>query len=231
MDIQRAHREFELFLDKVDSQATPDFLPEERDIFLHEAELRLVNQTYGGNNIYKKGFQENQKRTDDINTLVKSGYLKPIKLSDTLIKFELTSIYKNDDFSDVPRTDYLYFIRCKTHVSSSTITSAKTDPFLAQLDDVSRILADPYNSPTIARPIISFAEGSLYVHKTASFEVPCVELTYIKYPRKVDYRGNISSELPEHKQREAIQLAVRIALGAIESPRIEEQSQQLSTLE
>jgi hypothetical protein len=227
MDILRAHREFELFLDKVDNE----FLPQEKDIFIHEAELRTVNQAYGGNNIYKKGFQETQKRSDDLNTLVRNGYLKPIVLSDNLVKFDLASIYSTVDFKDTPKSDYLYFIKCRTHVSSAKIELAVSDPFLAQLDDVSRILSDPYNMPTMARPIISFAEGSLFVHKTASFEVPCVELTYIKYPKKVDYLNRINSELPEHKQREAIQLAVRIAMGSIESTRIEEQNQQMTTLE
>jgi hypothetical protein len=230
MDIKQIHREIELFLDKVDSQALPDILPQEKDIIYHEAELRLVNQAYGGNNIHKKGFQENQKRTDDLNTLVKIGYIPFEELDDDTVLFNLSKIYPTKLMDTPPTTDYLYFLGAMAHVSSSKV-NGKTQPYLSSLDDLGKVLSDPYNKPTIARPILSFANGYIYGHKDSSFNIDILEITYIKYPRKVSYSGNISSELPEHKQREAVQLAVRIALGMVESPRLEEQSSQLGTLE
>jgi hypothetical protein len=230
MDIRQTHREIELFLDKVDSQALPDILPQEKDIIYHEAELRLVNQTYGGNNIYKKGFQENQKRTDDLNSLVKIGYIASEPVDLNTVKFNLRAIYPNANLTGTPSSDYLYFLGAMVNVTSPR-ANGRTQPFLCSIDDLGKVLSDPYNKPTIARPILSFANGYIYGHIDNTFNITSLEIKYIKYPRKVSYKDNISSELPEHKQREAIQLAVRIALGMVESPRVEEQSAQLGTLE
>src|SRR6478736_5030369 len=78
MTILEYHKQFKLFLDKVSSEQLPEFTSKQIDVFLHEAEVRIIKQAYGQNNIYKKGYQEIQKRTDDLNTLVKTGYLKPV---------------------------------------------------------------------------------------------------------------------------------------------------------
>ena len=70
MTIEQLHTEFKVFFDKVDSEAYTEFLDGEIDIMLNEAILRLVKRRYGINNIYKKGFEETQKRTDDLKELV-----------------------------------------------------------------------------------------------------------------------------------------------------------------
>lgn len=217
MNIKQAHKEFQLFLDKVDSQALPDFLPQEVDTLIHEAELRLINQAYGRNNIYQKGFQEIQKRTDDLNALVKRGTIS----SDNNL-FRLADITRDGVFTK----DYLYYLGCRVLIEGIWIT-----PKLVQLDDISKLLKDPYNKPTKARPLIVFLDNSIEVYTDDIFVIDTIEVTYLKYPKRVDYTLDISSELPEHKQREALQLAVRIALGTIESPRTPDQDAQLGRLE
>lgn len=227
MNIKDAHREFRLFVDKVDSQATPDFLSKEIDVFLHEAELRLVNLTYGKNNVYQKGFQEIQKRTDDLNSLVKVGYLELTEATEEYAKFSLSKVYKSVTLEEFTE-DYLYFLSCSVFVFNNR-SGKYVNPELVSLDDLEPAKLDPFRG-TIAKPIMYFADGSIYIH-LKDFSADRIKLTYIKYPKKVDAKLDISSELPEHKQREAIQLAVRIALGVTENPRINEQNEQLNSLE
>lgn len=227
MNIKEAHREFRLFVDKVDSQATPDFLSKEIDVFIHEAELRLVNLSYGRNNVYQKGFQEIQKRTDDLNSLVKVGYLELTEITGEYAKFKLDKIYKSvamEDFTE----DYLYYLGCTVFVFNDR-NGKYVQPELVSLDDLEPARRDPFRG-SIATPLISFADDSIYVH-LKDFKADRIKLTYLKYPKKINYQEDISSELPEHKQREAIQLAVRIALGVTENPRVNEQNEQLNSLE
>jgi hypothetical protein len=211
MTILEAHKEFKLFIDKVDSQATPDFLSNEIDTFLHEAEVRLVKQKYGRGNKYGIGFQENQKRTDDLSFLVKSLPL-------TFISNEVT----------LP-SDYMFYLAALMNVKFSGIT-AKTIPFLCPLDKLHKVLSDPFNKSTPAYPII-WQEGNKIKVAAEEFEATSLSLTYLKYPVKVSKINLVSSELSEQMQKEAIQLAVTIALENVESSRMQTNPPMLGTIE
>jgi hypothetical protein len=212
MTITQAHKEFQLFMDKVDSQSLPDFLPHEIDTFIHEAEVRLVKQAYGGNNIYKTGFGVSQKRMDDLSPLIKTITLS---LSNNAVTLP---------------TNYMFLDRVTVEVSSSKVSKTYVTPFLCPHDKLSVTLADPFNKSTIGYPIMWQEDNQLMID-TPDFTAHGIKLTYIKYPTRVNKATGYSSDLPEQKQREAIQMAVRIALGVVESPRIEEQNQQLGTIE
>jgi hypothetical protein len=211
MNITQAHKEFQLFVDKVDTQSLPDFLPHEIDTFIHEAELRIIKQAYGGNNIYKSSFGQTQKRLDDISTLIKTQVIN----------------FSNNEAS-LP-TDYMFLDRVTVKVSNGDV-EGYTTPFLCPHDKLNIVLNDPFNKSTMAYPIIWQEDNKLFID-TPDFDAIDAKVTYIKYPVRVDKKNNVSSELPEQKQREAIQMAVRIALGVVESSRIEEQNQQLGTIE
>jgi hypothetical protein len=211
MNIAQAHREFKLFIDKVDSQVTPDFLTSEIDTFIHEAEVRLVKQKYGRGNKYGLGFQENQKRTDDLMNLVKTT---PI----TFLDEEVT----------LP-TDYMFYLASTVEVGFSGITT-KSTPLLCPLDKLHKVSSDPFNKSTAAYPII-WQEGNKIKIEAKTFEAKKLHLTYLKYPKRVDKVNEVSSELSEQMQREAIQLAITIALENIESPRTEISTSMLGTIE
>jgi hypothetical protein len=211
MDIALAHKEFQVFLDKLDSQSLPDIRPNEIDILLHEAELRVVKQAYGGNNIYKTGLGGSQKRIDDISTLIKTEVIPFVGGVATL------------------PSDYMFLDRVSIKVKVGSVQSYTT-PFLCPHDKLNIVLSDPFNKSTAAYPIVWLENNKLHID-APDFEVIDAKVTYIKYPKRVSKQNLISSELPEQKQKEAIQLAVRIGLGTIESSRIEEQNQQLGTIE
>jgi hypothetical protein len=211
MTIQEAHKEFQIFLDKVDSQALPDFLPSEIDTFIHEAELRLVKQAYGGNNVYKTAFGSTQKRTDDLSTLIKTSVVTFI-----------------NDEGFLP-SDYMFLDRVSVKVKQGTV-EGYTTPFLCPHDKLNIVLSDPFNKSTPAYPIVWLEGGKLKID-TPDFDAIDAKVTYIKYPVKVSKKDSINSELPEQKQKESIQMAVRIALGVVESQRVQEQNDQLGSVE
>lgn len=240
MTIQETHRQFKLFLDKVSSESTPEFTHSQIDVFLHEAELRIIKQAYGRNNIYKQGYQEIQKRTDDLNTLVKTNYLAPKTFNngeaivpevvDGVYSFPLSILYTKDDLAIATQYEYMFFIKAQIKVKSTSILPVYTGVSLVSQDKFIEVIKDPFNKSVISEPIIFFEDSSIKVDtNNSSFEPLAIRLTYLKYPAKVNWNTSVNSELPEEKQREAIQLAVAIALENIESQRLSGNIQMLAT--
>jgi hypothetical protein len=57
-------------VDKINSLQADMLLSEEIDIELNKSLIKFINTRYGKNNVYRKGFEQSQKRIDDLRTLV-----------------------------------------------------------------------------------------------------------------------------------------------------------------
>jgi hypothetical protein len=70
MNVLEMHIALQQAVDKVNSLRANNLQPEERDLELNKAMQRFINQRYNKNNIYGKGFEESQKRIDELRTLL-----------------------------------------------------------------------------------------------------------------------------------------------------------------
>ena len=77
MTIAEAHRAFRFGLDKMDGLNYPNFLPEEIDLLLNQAQERIIKQRYGKNNIKRASFEEEQKRTEDLKEIIQTRIALP----------------------------------------------------------------------------------------------------------------------------------------------------------
>jgi len=57
-------------VDKINSLQADSLLSQELDLELNKSMMKFINLKYGRNNIYGKGFEQSQKRIDDLSTLV-----------------------------------------------------------------------------------------------------------------------------------------------------------------
>ena len=95
-------------VDKINSLQADMLLSEELDIELNKSLTRFINLKYGINNVYNKGFEESQKRIDDLRTLV--------------TEYSALTTYKeqydNKIWVDTFRlpTDYLYLVSQRSEV-------------------------------------------------------------------------------------------------------------------
>ncbi len=89
-------------VDKIHSLQADSLLSEEIDIELNKNMYRFINTKYGRNNIYRKGFEESQKRIDDLRTLVRE-YEASVTFKEQL---------KENIFVDTFRlpNDYMYLV-------------------------------------------------------------------------------------------------------------------------
>lgn len=243
MTVKEMHRQFKISLDKVDSSSLPEFKPSEIDYYLNEACMRFIKTRYGRNNIYHQGFEETQKRTEDLKNIVVTRYTTPTL--DTFYTGTNMNIYNVNlsqlyDIVDGVRTldtssVYMIFAKCKAKIVNNTCSQwVKCE--LSQQDDFTSSESDPFNQPTTYKPLVLFEEGNILVNVPQGNSVSDFMITFIKEPNKiylgtyplpgVSFTGPVSEvtcNLSNHTHPEIVQLAVTIALENIGSPRVQTQ--------
>jgi hypothetical protein len=70
MNVLEMHIALRQTVDRVNSLRNDQLRTEEIDLELNRAMMRFINQRYGGNNVYQTGFEESQKRTDELRRLL-----------------------------------------------------------------------------------------------------------------------------------------------------------------
>jgi hypothetical protein len=119
-------------VDKINSLQADSLLSEEIDLELNKSVFRFINGKYGKNNIYRKGFEESQKRIDDLRTLVREYEAV------TAFKEQLQKNIFVDTFT-LP-TDYMYLVN---QVSRVYINNCKPIEYsLVNLPSVSYFVVD-----------------------------------------------------------------------------------------
>ena len=141
MDIEQMHLAVQQGVDKINSFQADTLLSEEIDLELNKAINKFVNLKYGKNNIYTKGFEESQKRVDDLRVLIKDVDLK-LKFRDTTVNNVYTYIS-----SDLP-VDYRFLLKALANVShKSTCKTLSTEEQLQVgflTDNDSRAIRRPF---------------------------------------------------------------------------------------
>jgi hypothetical protein len=103
MNVTEMHIAVQQGVDKIHSLQADSLLSEEIDIELNKNMMRFINTKYGRNNMYRKGFEESQKRIDDLRTLVVE-YEAPVSFKEIL---KPDSIFV--DTFQLP-SDYMYLV-------------------------------------------------------------------------------------------------------------------------
>tara|TARA_R100000988_G_C3994942_1_gene165125 strand:+ start:595 stop:1755 length:1161 start_codon:yes stop_codon:yes gene_type:complete len=108
MNVTQMHLAIKQGVDKINSLQADLLLSEELDIELNKSMSRFINSKYGINNTYNKGFEESQKRVDDLRTLV-------VEYSNTVIYKEQYDTKIFVDTFQLP-VDYLYLVNQRSEV-------------------------------------------------------------------------------------------------------------------
>lgn len=70
MNIAFMHIAIQQGVDKINSLQADQLIPQEIDVELNKSQMRFINTKYGQNNKYREGFEQSQKRIDDLRSLV-----------------------------------------------------------------------------------------------------------------------------------------------------------------
>ena len=108
MNVIDMHLAIQQGVDKINSLQADMLLQEEIDIELNKSQMRFINTKYGKNNKYQKGFEESQKRIDDLRTLI-TEYENP-----TTFKEQYSENFWIDSLR-LPN-DYMYLVKQRSSV-------------------------------------------------------------------------------------------------------------------
>lgn len=214
MTIAEMHLNLGIVVDKLDTASYPDLPYEIKDWALNESQERFIKSRCDRNNLYRKGFQEIQRRTDDLNNITKEIVIVPtlvrskvykVNLSGTLTDGNKYMFYLDDGEAEVAKTGC-----AATYVEVTEIPTHQ----------VKEVLRDPFNKPDILNPIIEFKDGGIYIHTDGSFTVSRFRMSYIKRPAQMSLADEIDCELAEHTHNEIVNLAGSILLEEVESGRL-----------
>lgn len=96
MTAQEMHTATKILFDKEDTLNYPNFQAVHVDFFLNLAQDRFVKHRYDGANAKKKGFEETQKRSDDLKDITDSANITPLAA--------VADNYPNGRFVSLPST-------------------------------------------------------------------------------------------------------------------------------
>lgn len=181
--------------------------------WFNKGQQAFLETRYGKNNIYNKGFEEIQKRIDDIRSLL---------LTTTLD----TTVINNTKVTSTLPEDYNHFIKMSVTIQKSNCPDSIIYPTFVEHDDIAKVSSDPFNKPDGMNVNFNFEGDTLVFYKIPSVTLYKPNLTYIKNPKFVTINNTENEkqfeeneyvnepEFPESTHREILDIAVRMFLGA-----------------
>jgi len=225
MNISTMHIGVKQELDKTSALELPSFEPEEIDFWLINAIKKFVKTRYSGTNIKGESFEQTQKRTDDLRTIiVHSKYIAQTYTGD----------YPHGVVFSLP-SDYWFALQEEAGISVEGtlsrvgITECTVDEYRQKIDDPFSEHLLHYGS---AKPLRIFNDDQVeLIGDGTAYTIPSYYLTYLKEPAEVSLSGLIDCDLPEHTHDEIVKMAANMMLENIEQPRYKTHMGEVVTME
>lgn len=215
MTISEVHLEFKFRFDKIDSLNYPNFLPEEIDLLLNQAQDRYVKQRYGLNNYKRQSFEETQKRTEDLKNIV-------LQVNLTTQPYSALNIDTNARFIILP-TDHWFVIWERAtlqYIDCNNTTQTKSvEVRPIQHVEFDKVVHDAFKAPDTTKILRLMDQGKLELITAPNTSVVSYSLRYVKEPVRVSLNLGVTFELSDYTHSEIIDEAVNIALENIEAKR------------
>ena len=122
MNVAEMHRRVNMLLDKINSMQADTLLAEEIDAALNMAQEQFIKNRYNRANKYARGFEESQKRIDDLSNLILDARVTCIGsefLGNGYWRDIYVPIEQDADgvLSQASITDYMFLVSLKTQVN------------------------------------------------------------------------------------------------------------------
>lgn len=207
---------FYLEADKISTLSGPGYKPSEIEKFATIAQEALVLDRYNPSNKSREGFEETEKRVQDLGELVTIKKITPSATSSlnfpngvfcTLPNTQLTN---PTDYSDV------FWLPILEYVITKSSDSCKNNQRVQVKDikhvELEQLLLDPFNRPSIEwifRVRVTGLKHELITDGT--FTVKEYHVRYIRKPIPIDLQSNLTnqvSELSDHVHQELLEKTI-----------------------
>ena len=234
MDIETMHQNVKLELDKTSALELPAFEQEEIDFWLNSAIRKFVKTRYDGLNVKSTGFEQTQKRIDDLRALV-------VHYSDTNPSASTTFVASGGYSSDLPiegsglgSEDYWFTLAEEVNIIVDAVET-RVGVVESTIDEYRSMLDNPFSEHILhyqtAKPIRIFSGNTVELISDSNYTIDDYHLTYLKSPDTVVYSTGTDCDLPEHTHDEVVKLAASMMLENIEQPRYQTHMNEVGTME
>ena len=259
MTIYELHLAFQTHLDKITSSSYPEIPIEQRDFYLNVGIERFIKQRYGGTNPKAQGFEQVQKRVDDLSDIVRYANINPTGTGFIQDRTYSTLTYPvpQDYWFAIFERVLLTYGECPqgtqvwvTASSHNEINWRLQDPFNKPKKDrvfrvmgkgtaltTAPVLITLFYDITVSPTIYTLGYIGQFVQVRGQFTAnqqfqPNTQPTYQTFnPIGPTYWTQQQFWFNQQSQYEIVNLAVQAALEAIESPRYNTFSNQVNTQE
>lgn len=237
IDLQES---FEIEVNKLDDNLTkPTSLITE--YFINAGLDEFWKTRYSGYNFKREGFEQTQKRVDDLRTLVTERIFESTDIisEDNVYKVTLPEDYVIllGDTTGITPADGLQN-ECWDLDSTGNYKVHYSDPIEGTIETIDRIkensLSEYHLRYTKARPIRLVSGNSINLHTDDKYKVAEYRLTYLRKPQKVNIHKTPFAEytdMPEHTQLEIVKLAAKLYIENKSDQRYNTYSNEISTME
>ena len=232
MDVETMHQNVKLELDKTSALELPAFEPEEIDFWLNMAIRRFVKTRYAGLNVRSTGFEQTQKRIDDLRTLVTHYSDNTSTSSDYPNGYKYQLPVADSGIGD---EDYWFTLGEESGITADDspvvgIIECTIDEYRARIDDPFSEHISHYGFP---KPLRIFNGDSVELIGDGTYVYDTYYLTYLRSPATVDNvpAGTTDCDLPEHTHDEIVKLAASMMLENVEQPRYQTHMNEVNTME
>lgn len=190
--------------------------------FINEAIDKFYKTRYSGVNFKAQGFEQTQKRIDDLRTLIKNK------------KYTEGSINKSDRNSysvELPE-DYVLLLGDTAGIQPSNLNECwetnergeyiikYTDTLESTIETLDRQLSNSLSEHKLkycqARPLKLIQDNNVILYTDGKYKVSEYEITYLTKPSKINSSNITNTEytdLPEHTHMEIVKMAIQIYLA------------------
>lgn len=208
------------------SFTNPELGDDEVDLYLNLSTERFINTRFTGNNFRQVGFEEDQKRIDDVRTLLTNSAI--------LTGFTAGEEISNSQVVDISSlTNYRFYIKSFSRIDKTVGGVPSTDAWVPnqiignhETDQFTRTI---FHSPIIDNPRVVFRDGDMTVIYDQETTLTGFKLQYIRQPATIT--SGQDSDLPDHTHEEIVEGAVSLALETIESRRNQTEQVKVDTVE
>ena len=225
--------EFERWINAIDATTTVSNKLNSDTIFayLNIGKDKFWKTRYSGLNIKGEGFEQSQKRIDDLRTLV------------TVQEYNTIT----DNSITLPE-DYTLTLGETASISSTTSPCwpktgntpiiKTTDVIEATIENIDAILANSLSEHRLhlnrAKPIRLYQGNTIKFYTDGNYSVVGYKLTYLRAPGNIGDTAVLSTEytdLPEHTHSEIVRLAVQYYMSVNAIPQVKVFSEEVNTME
>lgn len=208
--------------------------------FINEAIDKFYKTRYSGVNFKAQGFEQTQKRIDDLRTLIKNK------------KYTEGSINKSDRNSysvELPE-DYVLLLGDTAGIQPSNLNECwetnergeyiikYTDTLESTIETLDRQLSNSLSEHKLkycqARPLKLIQDNNVILYTDGKYKVSEYEITYLAKPSEINSSNITNTEytdLPEHTHMEIVKMAIQIYLATKPMQHYDAYSNEIASME